>query len=237
PLREADLLQAIKQDVEALENGATVAEDVLPTSETAHVCPPSSEALQPLQFSKEQKKVGRDEEEADQEGGDGPSAEEEGSPSERPFQCDVCGRNYKHAGSLINHKQTHKTGLFHCGICHKQFYNLMALKNHNRTHFETKRYRCPECPKAFRLQKQLASHQRVHRDRKREPSSHSSRRFAQAKRAAKAETLSQRPYRCGECGECCIDHSNCTFLVSLENVPLQQHVSFLALEHIWRTEF
>uniref|UniRef100_A0A8D2IWU0 C2H2-type domain-containing protein n=1 Tax=Varanus komodoensis TaxID=61221 RepID=A0A8D2IWU0_VARKO len=173
----------------------------------------ASEALQPLQFSKEQKKVGRDEEEADQEGGDGPSAEEEGSPSERPFQCDVCGRNYKHAGSLINHKQTHKTGLFHCGICHKQFYNLMALKNHNRTHFETKRYRCPECPKAFRLQKQLASHQRVHRDRKREPSSHSSRRFAQAKRAAKAETLSrppgaakqalepeERPYRCGECG-------------------------------------
>uniref|UniRef100_A0A670JJT9 C2H2-type domain-containing protein n=1 Tax=Podarcis muralis TaxID=64176 RepID=A0A670JJT9_PODMU len=87
----------------------------------------------------------------------------------RPFQCDVCERSYKHAGSLINHKQTHKTGLFHCGVCQKQFFNLMALKNHNRTHFETKRYRCPECPKAFRLQKQLASHQRVHLKRHRCP--------------------------------------------------------------------
>nr|XP_020662934.1 zinc finger protein 646 [Pogona vitticeps]XP_020662935.1 zinc finger protein 646 [Pogona vitticeps]XP_020662936.1 zinc finger protein 646 [Pogona vitticeps] len=138
-----------------------------------------------------------------------PGTEEEGSPSERPFQCDVCGRSYKHAGSLINHKQTHKTGLFHCGVCQKQFYNLMALKNHNRTHFETKRYRCPECPKAFRLQKQLASHQRVHRDRKRDSSAHASRRPAHAKRAGKTESSAlppkppldpeERPYRCGEC--------------------------------------
>ncbi|XP_034991118.2 zinc finger protein 646 [Zootoca vivipara] len=145
----------------------------------------------------------------------GPSAEEEGSPLERPFQCDICERSYKHAGSLINHKQTHKTGLFHCGTCQKQFFNLMALKNHNRTHFETKRYHCPECPKAFRLQKQLASHQHVHRDRKRDlSSSHPPRRSAHAKRAGKgvnsAHSLGsatkrrpdpeERPYRCGECG-------------------------------------
>ncbi|KAM6449424.1 zinc finger protein 646 [Liasis olivaceus] len=143
----------------------------------------------------------------------GPPAEEEGSSLERPFQCDVCGRSYKHAGSLINHKQTHKTGLFHCSVCQKQFYNLMALKNHNRTHFETKRYRCSECPKAFRLQKQLASHQRVHRDRKLEPSFHSVQRSIRGKRAGKAETFTllpatakhppdpeDRPYRCGQCG-------------------------------------
>ncbi|XP_054851341.1 zinc finger protein 646 [Eublepharis macularius] len=142
-----------------------------------------------------------------------PGTEEEGSPSERPFRCEVCGRSYKHAGSLINHKQTHKTGLFHCSICQKQFYNLMALKNHNRTHFETKRYRCLECPKAFRLQKQLASHQRVHRDRKRDPLSHLSRRLSHTRRTGKSENSThlpnatklspdpeERPYRCGECG-------------------------------------
>nr|XP_056720185.1 zinc finger protein 646 [Euleptes europaea] len=156
------------------------------------------------------------EEEAAPTGGEddgSPGTEEEGSPSERPFQCEVCGRNYKHAGSLINHKQTHKTGLFHCSVCQKEFYNLMALKNHNRTHFETKRYRCLECPKAFRLQKQLASHQRVHRDGKRDPSSHPSRRPPHARRAGQSENPShpvtapkhrldpeERPYRCGECG-------------------------------------
>uniref|UniRef100_A0A8C6Y673 C2H2-type domain-containing protein n=1 Tax=Naja naja TaxID=35670 RepID=A0A8C6Y673_NAJNA len=100
--------------------------------------PPSMETL-PLTIEKEEEGAAEEK---------GSQAEEEDSLLERPFQCDVCGRSYKHAGSLINHKQTHKTGLFHCSICQKQFYNLMALKNHNRTHFETKRYRCAECPKA-----------------------------------------------------------------------------------------
>uniref|UniRef100_A0ACB8EVS5 Uncharacterized protein n=1 Tax=Sphaerodactylus townsendi TaxID=933632 RepID=A0ACB8EVS5_9SAUR len=142
-----------------------------------------------------------------------PGTEEEGSPSERPFRCEVCGRSYKHAGSLINHKQTHKTGLFHCGVCQREFYNLMALKNHNRTHFETKRYRCLECPKAFRLQKQLASHQRVHRDRKRDPLCQPYKRLPNCRRADKSDNSShpgnatkhrldpeERPYRCGDCG-------------------------------------
>ncbi|KAJ7314137.1 hypothetical protein JRQ81_006075 [Phrynocephalus forsythii] len=167
------------------------------------------EGHRPLRFTEEERNV---EKEEDMAGGDenSPGTAEEGSSLERPFQCDACGRSYKHAGSLINHKQTHKTGLFHCGVCQKQFYNLMALKNHNRTHFETKRYRCPECPKAFRLQKQLASHQRVHRDPTWDSPSHPSRRSAQAKRAGKAESSSrpplkhpldpeERPYQCGEC--------------------------------------
>uniref|UniRef100_A0A8C0J3G9 Zinc finger protein 646 n=1 Tax=Chelonoidis abingdonii TaxID=106734 RepID=A0A8C0J3G9_CHEAB len=128
---------------------------------------------------------------AEEEGGSGGSGEE-GAASERPFCCEQCGRSYKHAGSLINHKQTHKTGLFRCAICQKLFYNLMALKNHNRIHFETKRYKCTQCPKAFRLQKQLASHQRVHRERRPPLPASSSRKLAHAKR--------ERPYRCEQCG-------------------------------------
>ncbi|XP_063286880.1 zinc finger protein 646 [Pelobates fuscus] len=84
---------------------------------------------------------------------------------QRPFRCDVCGRSYRHAGSLINHKQSHKTGVFRCAICQKRFFNLMAMKNHNRIHFELKRHKCLECGKAFRLHKQLDTHQRIHRDR------------------------------------------------------------------------
>nr|XP_033800968.1 zinc finger protein 646-like [Geotrypetes seraphini] len=83
----------------------------------------------------------------------------------RPFKCELCNRTYRHAGSLINHKQTHKTGLFRCSVCQKWFYNLMALKNHNRIHFETKRYKCADCGKAFRLQKQLSTHQKMHNER------------------------------------------------------------------------
>ncbi|XP_075686999.1 zinc finger protein 646 [Rhinoderma darwinii] len=83
----------------------------------------------------------------------------------RPFRCEVCGRSYRHAGSLINHKQTHKTGIFRCSICQKRFFNLMAMKNHNRIHFELKRHKCLDCGKAFRLRKQLETHQRIHRQR------------------------------------------------------------------------
>ncbi|XP_069508012.1 zinc finger protein 646 [Ambystoma mexicanum] len=84
---------------------------------------------------------------------------------QRPFSCEICGRSYRHAGSLINHKQTHKTGLFRCSVCQKRFFNMMALKNHNRIHFEIKRFKCTECGKAFRLQKQLLAHQKMHRDK------------------------------------------------------------------------
>ncbi|XP_077303356.1 zinc finger protein 646 [Lithobates pipiens] len=91
------------------------------------------------------------------------SRNEEGSGFyQRPFRCEICGRSYRHAGSLINHKQTHKTGVFRCSICQKRFFNLMAMKNHNRIHFELKRHKCLDCGKAFRLRKQLDTHQRLH---------------------------------------------------------------------------
>ncbi|ELW66331.1 Zinc finger protein 646 [Tupaia chinensis] len=86
--------------------------------------------------------------------------------SERPFSCEVCGRSYKHAGSLINHRQSHQTGHFGCQACSKGFSNLMSLKNHRRIHADPRRFRCSECGKAFRLRKQLASHQRVHIERR-----------------------------------------------------------------------
>ncbi|KAM5153050.1 zinc finger protein 646 [Mantella aurantiaca] len=88
--------------------------------------------------------------------------EVEGGFHQRPYRCEVCGRSYRHAGSLINHKQTHKTGVFRCSICQKRFFNLMAMKNHNRIHFELKRHKCLDCGKAFRLRKQLDTHQRLH---------------------------------------------------------------------------
>lgn len=57
----------------------------------------------------------------------------------RQYKCDQCGRSYRHAGSLLNHKKSHKTGVFRCLVCQKRFYNLLALKNHQRSHFDIKR--------------------------------------------------------------------------------------------------
>ncbi|XP_060714434.1 zinc finger protein 646 [Tachysurus vachellii] len=84
----------------------------------------------------------------------------------RLYKCDQCGRSYRHAGSLLNHKKSHKTGVFRCFVCQKRFYNLLALKNHQRTHFDVKKHSCTECGKAFKIHKQLLNHQRVHRENK-----------------------------------------------------------------------
>ncbi|XP_062310990.1 zinc finger protein 646 isoform X2 [Osmerus eperlanus] len=83
---------------------------------------------------------------------------------ERPHRCDQCGRGYRHPCSLLNHKKSHKTGVFRCLVCQKRYYNLLALKNHQRTHFDLKRHKCEECGKAFKIQKQLINHLRLHEE-------------------------------------------------------------------------
>uniref|UniRef100_A0A8C2IBW9 Zinc finger protein 646-like n=1 Tax=Cyprinus carpio TaxID=7962 RepID=A0A8C2IBW9_CYPCA len=92
--------------------------------------------------------------------------QESSHDGERHYKCDQCGRSYRHAGSLLNHKKSHKTGVFRCYVCQKRFYNLLALKNHQRTHFDVKKHRCTECGKAFKIYKQLLNHQRVHQENK-----------------------------------------------------------------------
>nr|AIM47939.1 ZNF646-like protein [Pantodon buchholzi] len=81
---------------------------------------------------------------------------------DRPHQCDQCGRSYRHPSSLINHKKSHKTGVFRCFVCQKRFFNLLALKSHHRTHFDKKRHSCEKCGKAFKIQKQLINHLQSH---------------------------------------------------------------------------
>lgn len=81
---------------------------------------------------------------------------------ERPFRCNICNRSYRHAGSLLNHKNTHKTGHFSCTFCSKPFTNPMALRNHTRIHTQRKKYVCLTCGKAFRLASILHNHQRIH---------------------------------------------------------------------------
>lgn len=81
---------------------------------------------------------------------------------ERKFKCDICGRGYRHAGSLANHKKTHEVGSFQCNVCGKENSNALALKSHLRIHTSQKKHSCLECGKAFRLATQLATHSKVH---------------------------------------------------------------------------
>lgn len=96
------------------------------------------------------------------EGFPNPQSDVPASAEEKSHVCEHCGRTYRHAGSLLNHKNSHKTGSFSCSVCQKEFTNLMALKNHRRIHTEPKRYQCLECGKAFRVSTQLICHRRIH---------------------------------------------------------------------------
>lgn len=93
----------------------------------------------------------------------GPSGDAQvGENEERPFCCNICGRTYRHAGSLLNHKNTHKTGQYNCSFCAKPFSNPMALRNHTRIHTQKKKHVCTTCGKAFRLSSILHNHQKIH---------------------------------------------------------------------------
>lgn len=76
----------------------------------------------------------------------------------RPFACDECGKTYRHAGSLANHKNLHKIGEYHCNVCNSTYPNRLAMKNHLRLHFAQKKHNCQACGKGFRTQRQLATH-------------------------------------------------------------------------------
>ncbi len=59
---------------------------------------------------------------------------EDADCSDRRFKCHICGKRYRHAGSLINHKRSHQTGVFQCSICRKSYPHLAALRSHLRIH-------------------------------------------------------------------------------------------------------
>uniref|UniRef100_A0A3B5L6N6 C2H2-type domain-containing protein n=1 Tax=Xiphophorus couchianus TaxID=32473 RepID=A0A3B5L6N6_9TELE len=94
--------------------------------------------------------------------GSDPNPDPDPQSEDKSHVCEHCGRAYRHAGSLLNHKNSHKTGRFSCAVCRKEFSNLMALKNHRRIHTEPRRYQCLTCGKAFRVSTQLVCHRRIH---------------------------------------------------------------------------
>lgn len=144
-----------------------------------------------------------------------PPAEEE-----RRYKCGQCGKTYKHAGSLTNHRQSHTLGVYPCSICFKEFSNLMAMKNHSRLHAQYRPYHCPRCPRAFRLPQELLEHQQSHEGERQEqpweekgpPTTNGHMDETSQARLPGTQMLNgsgeldesgleeYRPFRCGDCG-------------------------------------
>ena len=76
-----------------------------------------------------------------------------------PFNCELCGKGFKHSSALTRHIQTH-TGLapFKCEVCGKGFNDSGDLTKHIRTHTGSKPFKCEVCGKGFTTSTNLSRH-------------------------------------------------------------------------------
>ncbi|KAG7210418.1 hypothetical protein KM043_011950 [Ampulex compressa] len=82
---------------------------------------------------------------------------------EKPHACEVCGKTFRVSYCLTLHMRTH-TGVrpYGCQHCGKRFKASSVYNHHLLTHGEKRAYTCPYCPKTFKTRVQLAGHKNSH---------------------------------------------------------------------------
>lgn len=85
---------------------------------------------------------------------------------ERPFMCDLCGKQFRVSQGLVRHlKETHK-GIkkFSCDLCGRMFATKRNVDEHRRIHTNERPYVCAVCSKSFKQKASLFVHNRTHSD-------------------------------------------------------------------------
>ncbi|KAL8617755.1 hypothetical protein ACOMHN_054751 [Nucella lapillus] len=100
------------------------------------------------------------------------------SAKARTFRCDLCGKEYDRADSMMVHKRRRHTEgkRFQCEYCPKRFFGRSHWLDHTRQHFGASKHVCRWCSQQFSSGYALRVHQRRH--------------------------TGERPYRCKVCGAC-----------------------------------
>ena len=84
--------------------------------------------------------------------------------TQKPYNCDTCGRPFAYKSSLKQHIQTaHKGKLpFSCDSCDKSFSSKYLLNAHEREHTNDKLFSCDICSKEFTYKNGLYEHKKLH---------------------------------------------------------------------------
>jgi len=84
---------------------------------------------------------------------------------EKPSECSICGKQFKHLKDMKRHEQRHSgVKLFGCDICSKRFTRSEYLKTHLKRHMGILDFPCNLCDKAFPQQKELNTHLSTHKE-------------------------------------------------------------------------
>jgi len=122
----------------------------------------------------------------------------------RPYQCTVCGRQFRHKGRLDQHQRAH-TGkkLFTCTVCDKRFASKGHLIQHQLTHTGDKPCVCSVCEQAFKTKRLLRDHENRHYGDRLYCCCYCEKSFTSKDVLGHHVNLHTSKFECAECGKCC----------------------------------
>lgn len=87
-----------------------------------------------------------------------------GIDTPRPFQCDICHKNYRTKTHIQSHMRIHRAvnRIFACTVCPKTFCFATDLRKHMKTHSQNRSVICDICGDAFKSADTLKCHMRRH---------------------------------------------------------------------------
>jgi len=97
---------------------------------------------------------------------------------ELPFMCEICGKCFRTAMNLCNHKYVHKPPIYTCEVCNKKCNSRFYLTQHKKVHSSDSKLICEVCGKMIYTPFSLKIHMRIH--------------------------TGEKPFQCAACGRCYI---------------------------------